>query len=309
MQQNETNNAENNPTQKKDNTRLILIILLLLSLILNFYQYYDKGKQSDTYESTIDSMSTDMHEVERQFSLTVAELEQFRGKYVQVDSLLNVANSDLEQKKADIQALMRKSNRSAADNRRLKQEIDDYKAQIEKYIEQVDALILENQKLKDANDSLNNELSSNKAVRTNLEARLKVAGQLRADRVNITNFKKRLVGGKLVSTSLARRTVKSEACFTILENAVATQGEKLISLRLLAPNGKPLAGTSNGSFVDTQSGLEMTATANQKIDFTGSSQDLCMAWEGEADSLESGEYQVEIYIDGVLVFTSSYTLE
>ncbi len=294
---------------KRDNMRVVLIILLLLSIILNLYQYYDKGKQAEGYDVTIDSLTIDMNEVERQFQLTKAELEQFRGKYVQVDSLLNVANSDLEKKKADIEALLKKGRRSAAETQRLKAQIEEYKSQMEKYVEQIDMLIQENQKLREQNDSLNNELSSSNASRNNLQARLKLAEQIRVDRVSVNNYKKRLIGGKLTTTSLARRTVKSEVCFTVLENAVAERGKKVVSLRILAPNGKPLAGTSNGTFQDNVTGESLTSTANVQVDFEGASIEQCLAWEGEENVLEPGDYQIEIYIDGVLVFTSSYTLE
>ncbi|TNE79677.1 MAG: hypothetical protein EP332_10095 [Bacteroidetes bacterium] len=309
MQENESTNMNAAQEPKRDNMRVVLIILLLLSIILNLYQYYDKGKQAEGYDETIDSLTIDMNEVERQFQLTKAELEQFRGKYVQVDSLLNVANSDLETKKAEIEALLKKGRRSAAETQRLKSQIEEYKSQMEKYVEQIDMLIQENQKLRDQNDSLNNELSTSNASRNNLQARLKLAEQIRVDRVSVTNYKKRLIGGKLTSTSLARRTVKSDVCFTVLENAVAERGKKLISLRILAPNGKPLAGASNGNFQDNVTGESLTATGNNQIDFDGTSQELCLAWEGEEGELEPGNYQIEIYIEGVLVFTSTFTLE
>lgn len=309
MQENEPTNMNAAQEPKRDNMRVVLIILLLLSIILNLYQYYDKGKQAQGYDETIDSLTIDMNEVERQFQLTKAELEQFRGKYVQVDSLLNVANSDLEKKKADIEALLKKGRRSAAETQRLKAQIEEYKTQMEKYVEQIDMLIQENQKLREQNDSLNNELSTSNASRNNLQARLKLAEQIRVDRVSVTNYKKRLIGGKLTSTSLARRTVKSEVCFTILENAVAERGKKLVSLRIMAPNGQPLAGTSNGTFQDKVTGESLTSTANAQIDFDGASVDQCLAWEGEDNVLEPGDYQIEIYIEGVLVFTSSFTLE
>lgn len=306
-------NTPQSPTNSEQNSsntgKVVLIALLLLSLILNLYQWYDKGKESGNYENTIDSMAVDMAEVDRQLSLTTAELEQYRGRSEQLDSLLDDAHGKIADQEQKIKALMSQGRKSSNMNAELRRQLDELKAIKDKYLEEIDRLILENQRLQSENDSLAVELNTNVSVRNRLSARLKVAEQLRVDRVNVTSMKKRAIGGKMVETSLAKRTEKIEACFNVLENAVASRGSKIISLRFVAANGKVLAGVSNGTFVNTDNGQEMTATANQQIDYDGSSNELCLSWEDDSKPLEPGTYGVEVYIDGALVFTSSFTLE
>ncbi len=310
--QTEENTPQSTPNteQNSSNTgKVVLIALLLLSLILNLYQWYDRGKEAGGYENTIDSMTVDMAEVDRQLSLTTAELEQYRGRSEQLDSLLDDAQGKIADQEQKIKALMSQGKKSSTINAELRRQLDELKAIKDKYLEEIDRLILENQRLQSENDSLAVELNTNVSVRNRLSARLKVAEQLRVDRVNVTSMKKRVIGGKMVATSLAKRTEKIEACFNVLENAVADRGSKMISLRFVASNGKVLAGVSNGTFINTDNGQEMTATANKQIDYDGNSMELCLDWEDESKPLEPGAYGVEVYIDGALVFTSTFNLE
>lgn len=310
--QNEENTLKNqgNPEKSKNNTgRVVLIALLLISLILNLFQWYNSNQEAGNYETTIDSMAIDNAEVDRQLELTKSELEQYRGRSEQLDSLLNDANGKIAEQESKIRALMSSGKKSSANNAELRRQLEELKTLKDKYLEEIDRLIMENQRLQSENDSLAVELSNNVSVTNNLQARLRVAEQLRVDRVSVTPQKKRAIGGKAVTTSMAKRTEKIDACFVVLENAVASRGNKLISLRLVAPDGKPLAGTSQGTFVNVDNGQEMTATANHQLDYDGSSMDLCLVWEDESKPLVPGKYGVEVYIDGALVFTSSFSLE
>lgn len=307
----EQNPQQTPPVENESNNwgRIILIALLLISLIMNLYQWYDRGKEAADHEEVVDSLVVDMAEVDRQLSLTKAELEQYRGRSEQLDSLLDDANGKIADQEQKIKALISKGQKSSEANAELRRQLAELKALKDKYLEEIDRLILENQRLTAENDSLSVELNNNVSQRNRLQSRLKLAEQLRVDRVNVKSLKKRMIGGKMVETSLAKRTEKIDACFVLLENAVASRGNKIISLRFVAPNGKALQGTSSGSFVNTDTGEEMPATANYQLDYDGSTADICMSWEEADPTLEPGSYGVEIYIDGALVFTSSFTLE
>jgi hypothetical protein len=106
---------------------------------------------------------------------------------------------------------------------------------------------------------------------------------------------------------LAKRTNKLEACFTIMDNKVAGSGDKMIYLRIVAPNGKVLMGFTKASL--TVDGENVDATASQKIDYKGEKQDMCLSFENEDRILESGTYLVEVYIENTLVHQSNYTLK
>ncbi|MBI1221355.1 MAG: hypothetical protein GC180_02025 [Bacteroidetes bacterium] len=309
MQEQNSQQTPSTPNESNNMGRILLIALLLISLILNLYQWYDRGKEASDHEEVVDSLVVDMAEVDRQLSLTKAELEQYRGRSEQLDSLLDAANGKISDQESKIRALMLQGNKNAEINAELRRQLEELHSMKDKYMEEVDRLILENQRLQNENDSLSVELNNNVSQRNRLQARLQVAAQLRVDRVGVKSMKKRMIGGKMSETSLAKRTEKIEVCFVVLENTVATRGNKLISMRLVAPNGKALQGTSSGSFVNADTGGELTATANHQLSYDGSSMDLCMDWEDENAELDAGSYGVEIYIDGALVFTSSFTLE
>ncbi len=300
------NTTQNKPANRQRN---ILLILLLLSLVLNFFQFFRQGRTEEKHAAVVDSMTVDMETVEKELELTKSELEQYRGISNQLDSLLNDANDKIAEQEKKIRALVSKGQKGDKLNAELKKELESLKKLRDELLEKIDQLITENKRLQNEKDSLSGELDNNISVRKGLEARMKVAEQIRVDKVSVKSYKKRAIGGKLVETSLAKRAVKLDVCFMVLENQVATKGNKRVSLRILNPEKEILAGTSNAMIVETESGSEIPTTSNKDIDFQGASQDICLAWEDETVTLKAGEYTIEIYIEGTLVFTSGFSLE
>jgi hypothetical protein len=297
------------PEKSKDAGKNVLIVLLLISVALNIFQFFDRKETTGIYEANIDSLSVLQDSVEAELAQTSQELESYRGRSAELDSLLNQAQLDLEAKEKRIKDLAGSEKNTASLNKKLAAELAELKKLRNEYLERIDELIMENRRLKAENDSLNTELAANVSITNNLASRLKVAEQLHADQVVVKSFKKRAIGGKLVETSIARKTVRLETCFRVLENAVAAKGERQISLRIIAPNGQTLAGINNGTFTAAKNNEDLTATSIYNLDYTGSPDNVCLLWEDEKGNLEAGDYEIEIYIDGVAVFAGAYSLQ
>src|SRR5687767_3759700 len=100
-----------------DNSPLkpILIIGLLLSLALNAYLFIAKNKKSDEVKvlsARVDSLGTATStlaksntETTEKLAATETNLEDFRGKNAQLDSMLDVANKEIVRRKAKIKVL------------------------------------------------------------------------------------------------------------------------------------------------------------------------------------------------------------
>jgi len=143
--------------------------------------------------------------------------------------------------------------------------------------------------------------------KNNLEQKVTTASQLKAEYVKVTSFKKKS-SGKFVESVLAKRTNKIEACFTVMDNKVAPSGDRLVYLRITAPNGKILMGLSKGLFVSGTAKDTVYATSNIKINYTGEKQNVCLAYENDERILENGTYTIELYLDNNLIHSSTYVL-
>ena len=297
---------ENSAPQSKGGTNKLLIVLLLVSLGLNAYLFTSKNNIQEEAKTEKDSLITARIDVEKELNETYTELNQYKGENARMDSLIAAANIDIEKYKERIAALIKKEGNSAALNKKLKAELEELKGLRDKYLEQIDALMVENEQLKKDKQDLTSKVEN---LSQNLEQTVTTASVLRAEYVKVKSYKKRN-NDKYTETAMAKRTNKLETCFTVLENKIAKGGSKTIYLRILEPSGKVLGNRAEGSstFKKTGSSEELLFTASQQIDYDNKNQDLCINWEEAERNFAPGKYIMEIYVDGNLSVLSEITL-
>jgi predicted RNase H-like nuclease (RuvC/YqgF family) len=293
--------------QKQNRSSLILLLLLLVGSVgFNIYQFKNHSTTVVEHGTQVDSLINARVEVERELAGITMELEKYRGIAGNLDSLLNDANGKMEAQEAKIRKLISGEKDLNKLNKKLKSELEELRKLRDEYLEKIDGLLAENKALKEENSTLNTQVTDLNQQKNLLEQKVTTASQLKAEYIKVNSFKKR-GSGKYVESVLAKRTNKLEACFTIMDNKVAGTGDKMIYLRIVAPNGKVLMGFTKASL--TVDGENVDATASQKIDYKGEKQDMCLSFENEDRILESGTYLVEVYIENTLVHQSNYTLK
>ena len=295
--------------EEKSNNRngLILLLLLLLGSIgFNVYQYKNHTTTIINHGNEIDSLTNVRIEVERELVSTTMELDKYRGIAGNLDSLLTDANGKIYNQEQRIRNLLKNEKDASKLSSKLKVELSKLKALRDEYLEKIDALMIENGTLKAQNQELTNAVTGLNEDKNNLQKTVDIASVLKAEYVKVASFKKKN-SGKLVESTLAKRTNKIEACLTIMDNKVAPKGDKIVYLRIITPSGKPLAGINKGSV--TVNGETLECTSNIKIDYQNDKQNICLAYEGEERNLESGTYTIELYIDNNLVHASNYVLK
>jgi predicted RNase H-like nuclease (RuvC/YqgF family) len=293
--------------QKQNRSTLILLLLLLVGSVgFNIYQFKNHSTTVVEHGTQVDSLINARVDVERELAGITMELEKYRGIAGNLDSLLNDANGKMNAQEAKIRKLISGEKDLNKLNKKLKSELEELRKLRDEYLEKIDGLLAENKALKEENSTLNTQVTDLNQQKNLLEQKVTTASQLKAEYIKVNSFKKRS-SGKFVDSVLAKRTNKLEACFTIMDNKVAGSGDKMIYLRIVAPNGKVLMGFTKASL--TVDGENVDATASQKIDYKGEKQDMCLSFENEDRILESGTYLVEVYIENTLVHQSNYTLK
>jgi len=295
--------------EEKSNNRngLILLLLLLLGSIgFNVYQYKNHTTTIISHGNEIDSLTNVRIEVERELVSTSMELDKYRGIAGNLDSLLTDANGKIYSQELKIRNLLKNEKDATKLSKKLKVELAELKALRDEYLEKIDALMIENGALKAKNNELTETVTGLSQEKNKLEKTVETASVLKVEYVKVSAFKKKS-SGKLVETTLAKRTNKVEACLTVMDNKVAAKGDRFVYLRILSPSGKPLPGINKGNV--TVNGETLECTSNIKIDYQNEKQNICLAYEGEERNLESGTYTIELYIDNNLVHASSYILK
>jgi hypothetical protein len=283
-------------TKKNNNTLTLLLLLLITSIGANFYQWKSHSSMVVSHGNEVDSLQTLRLNVERELGLTSIELEKYRGIAGNLDTLLNEANSEIALQEEKIKKLLANEKDGKKLSEQLKIEIAKLHKLRDEYLDKIDGLMAENDRLKTANDSLNTELVNLNEQKNLLVGKVATAAQLKAEYVKVNSYKKKL-NGKYTESALAKRTNKLDACFTLMDNKVASTGDKMIYLVITAPDGKILMSYTKAQFTNSE-GKALDATASLKIEYTGAKQDLCLSYENDERILEAGTYQMSIYSDG-----------
>lgn len=283
---------------------LILLALLLLgSLAGNFYLY----KARDTgevilqeKEVVIDSLVDARVSVETELNTALAELETYRGRNAELDSLLNEAEAKLKQRQSYIKSLVRDKKSVDKLVAELQKELEEVKAMRDQYMDRIDELTAENEKLKTELVIVNQRNDS-------LSGKLKDAGALSVEYVTVKSYKIKY-NGKPVETSLARRAEKIEVNFSIMDNQFAEEKEHTVYLRIMQPDERGVLG-EQGKFVVKPNGIESGYTASEVFKYTKSKKDFSFNFTDEKYDFAKGTYMIDIFVDGELHTSGYYDLK
>lgn len=286
----------------------MLALALVISVVGNIFQYRSNVKSEDAFKSTVDTLSIAKNEIESELNQTYSELDKFRGQNEQLDSLLSEARDSLDQQRSRINSLLKSNLDQKSLNSKLQAELAELKVLRDQYLDKIDSLMLANKKLEEEKMQLSGELES---VSRNLESTVNTASVLRAEYIRVTAMKKR-GSDKYSETAMAKRTNKLDIYFQVMDNKIAKAGEKNIILRIVEPGGQVVGnkGTGSSSFRPTGATEDLLYTSSQTLSYNNQKAEVNMAYEEtEKGMFKPGNYTIEVYVDGVLSGSSTFSLK
>ncbi|WP_297973683.1 hypothetical protein [uncultured Bacteroides sp.] len=256
-------------------------------------------------------------ELVQEFQLEKEDLENEYTTFArQYDELrLTVSNDSLsillEQEQTKTQRLLKelrtvKSN-NAAEIRRLKKELASLRKVMVGYINQIDSLnrltahqkeviAQVTQKYNDASRQITNLAEEKK----NLNKKVTLAAQLDATNIHIQAVNKRDKTAKKV-----KDVVKFKIGFTIVKNITAETGERTLYIRITKPDNSVLTKSPSNTF--SYENRELEYSIKKYIEYNGEEQNVNVYWNVE-EYLYAGTYRVDIFADGTLIGSQSFTL-
>lgn len=256
-------------------------------------------------------------DMEQLFSLEKEEMEneytRFANQYDELqyqlsnDSLVKV----LEQEKVKTQRLLEELRSVKATNAqeimRLKKELATVRAVLRTYVVQIDSLNRINEQLTQENKTVRqkyneatrqiNSLSEEKKI---LNEKVELASQLDATNIQVKAQNKRGKEAKKIKDA-----VKFAISFTITKNISAQAGERIIYVRICKPDNSTLTKNPSNTFAYENRSLEYSV--KKYIEYDGEEQDVTVYWDIE-EFLYAGTYRVDIFSEGILIGTQSFTM-
>jgi predicted RNase H-like nuclease (RuvC/YqgF family) len=300
-----------NEKDKKSRNLLFLLIAVLAALNIGIgYSLWNKNKAKEVQiaQLTIDKTSLE-NELEKEvakFEQLTAENEGLKGKLKEQDNALN-------EKISQIKLLLKKGNLTESEFRKAKNEITELRLQIENYKLKINELTQQVETLTVEKEGLNEELGSERQktaeqlkVIESKDRTISKAKRLHAGAIFATGVRERKIFGKKeVETDKAARTEEIKVRFIIDKNDISDSGEKDIFVKIIGPDGAPIASKVQTTKVD---GTETLYTEKKTIDYQNAKIEGVVYCKKQGD-YPKGVYTIDIFAEGYKVGTTKMTLK
>lgn len=205
------------------------------------------------------------------------------------------------------QELRNQQNMSAAEIKRLKDEIATLRDLLRHYVEEINRLQLENDSLRTENAQIrdhNRQLSS-QVQQTSRENEVLNERMTLAERLNVTGLSLTALNKKGKVEKKVEKAKQLRVIFTIPQNNSTPVGAKTIYLRITSPSGQLLGNAGTFSF----EGANVPYTAKTVIEYAGEEiAGITIYWDVNT-ALTAGQYTVELFADNFRLTSRSFELK
>ena len=298
-------------TEKKSNKTnkfLIVVTVLLLGFCgYLIWQNLELQKQIETGEIAYVEVSDERDQVQ-------SELEEMLAKYEELETNNAELNSELEEQKAKIEQLLKEAKGKNWSIYKLRKETETLRTIMKGYVVQIDSLNQANGILREENKTVKTELSNEKTKTQNLTEQnedlndlVTIASHLKTS--GLRSYGVRVKGNNTgKETDKAKKTDKIRTEFNVLKNTITVPGKKWLYVRILTPDGKVLSEKTDDSNKFDFNGVRGLYSSKKLIDYNNQETSLTIDWIKTSD-FPIGEYNVEVYADGVDIGKTKFSLK
>ena len=289
--------------KKKVLIPLVVVILALIGGLAYLFKSLEEQKQVNRDMQELAEL--DKQEMENEY-------ERFALQYSEMKTQINNDSivEQLTQEQMKTQKLLEELKKVKADDAReitrLKKELATVREVLRSYIIQVDSLNRLNESLKQENSRVNAVLQERNSQiaglsneKASLSEKVAIAAQLDA-----TNISLSLLNKRDKPTKKLKDTKKMQVNFTITKNVTASNGNRIVYVRIQNPGGNTLSG--GGSFAYENRNLEYSM--KKTIEYTGEEVSVATFWN-VSQMLEGGQYRVSIFADGNMIGSRTFNFE
>lgn len=288
----------------KKNTLLIVAGSLLILLLIGVTILLISEKQ--TNKELVMEFNLDKEDLENQYTDFARQYDELK---------LTVSNDSLsvllEQEQLKTQRLLEElrtvKSSNATEIRRLKKELASLRKVMIGYINQIDSLnrLTAQQKeiIADVTQKYNaasRQISNLSEEKKNLTKTVTLAAQLDATNISVQPTNKRGKTAKKV-----KDIVKFKINFSIVKNITAETGERTLYIRITKPDNYVLTKSPSNTF--PYENRELVYSIKKYIEYNGEEQTVTVYWDVE-EYLYAGTYRVDIFADGTLIGSQSFSL-
>lgn len=292
--------------------KTLLILTCLLGLTTGFFGWQFGVKSSELSDAIVvkEEAVSERDKIKMELESQLEELNALKGDNEEM-------NANIEKLKAELEAAMSELDgfREVGDlesMRRYKAQFFTFKKQVNSLRKRVKELEAENAKLNEENSglkvNLKDEKNKNRRLsneNTDLNSKVSKGSILSTYQLSVNGVKLG-VGDKEKIKTKAKKVEKIRTCFTLSENKITSTGMKDVFVRVVGPDDKVLTdGGSNFNY----NGKSIAYSVKDEVDYQGSAEDMCLRIKNPLGEFESGNYRIEVYVDGYKIGEKSLRLD
>lgn len=290
---------------QKNNTFIIIAGSILILLLIGVTILLISEKK--TNKELVMEFNLDKEDLENQYTDFAKQYDELK---------LTVSNDSLsvllEQEQLKTQRLLEElrtvKSSNATEIRRLKKELASLRKVMIGYINQIDSLnrLTAQQKVIIADvtkkyNAASRQISNLSEEKKNLTKTVTLAAQLDATNISVQATNKRGKTAKKV-----KDIVKFKINFSIVKNITAETGERTLYVRITKPDNDVLTKSPQNTF--PYENRELAYSMKKYIEYNGEEQAVTVYWDVE-EYLYAGTYRVDIFADGTLIGSQSFSLD
>lgn len=296
----------------QDSKKVIVIVVIAILLAINgllLWQFFDKKSHLEEVNLALEATLSEKESLSAELQKVKTDYERITQENATLHNQLTVKDEEIRTKMSEIQRLINSGD--AAQLKKAKTELESLRQLNQGYLAQIDSLNRSNTDLMEKNTVLTTSLQDERGRLQNLMSenailanKVAIGSVLKTINLQATGIRYRS-NGKEVETNKASTVERIKICFTILENLVAEKGTKDAYFRVLSPDGAVMSTSSETFMYNNQATLY---TMRETFEYDNRDVDVCFHW-AKGSIYIKGKYQIEIYIDGSLVGSTSLTMK
>ena len=286
--------------------------MLLLNVGL-IYNLVNKKKELETTQTELVDTTEELNELKEVEEELRLNLESKIGQNAQLDSIIQVRNSELQAKATRIRTLLNSGKLSKAELEKAKGDISGLRSQIEELKQEIETLSQENQYLKDENYMIQKQVEAEKEkvaemveVNTELTKQVEVGSRIFLKSLEIFPMRD-AVFGDFKTTDKLSRLEKIDIQYTLANNDLADKGEKMLYFQVITPSKSTLHNNAAGSGTFNFDGGERLYTVKKVVNFQNKNEKGSFSVP-KTEGMTAGRYVVNVYSENHKMGTSEFTL-
>lgn len=302
--------------KEKRKSEWLYLILLLLLLCTNgafgWLWWKDKNR--------LQIITVEKENVAKDAEIVKQELIALQAQYANLEVNNKSMQAEIDLKKTEIKKLQQELEKNK-DNAyiifKLKKETQTLRDIMQHFVHEIDSLHTLNTNVIAERESVKKELKTEKEKNTqltiekeSLQETVNVASMLKAVGLSVSAIIEKKGGKKESETKKAKRTDKIKITFTLAENIVAKNGERIIYARIISPDGKEMTQADDSSHIFSFGKSKGYWATKKTVNYANENTEVVMyAHTKQGETFINGKYIIELTTDGMPVGNTTLELE